>query len=291
MRLTFLHKILVFMTILVLPALAACQSGPAPSPTPTPKPSPAASSPPVAPSTPAASSPSAAPTTPAAVTIKIATKAGVGDYLADAKGMTLYYFTKDSIGKSAATAAVLANWPVFNVPNIVVQPPLSSADFGTITRDDGLKQTTFKGWPLYYYIKDQAAGDTLGQGVNNVWFVINPVTFNPQTASSPSPSATIAASTSAVVTLNLTAQGFAFDMKTITVPAGAKVLIHFNNKDSAPHNFALYQDSSATKSLFVGAVVTATATDYSFTAPTTPGTYFFRCDIHPSVMTGSFIVQ
>lgn len=32
-------------------------------------------------------------------------------------------------------------------------------------------------------------------------------------------------------------------------------------------------------------------TTYTFTAPSTPGTYFFRCDVHPTVMTGQFIVQ
>jgi plastocyanin len=93
------------------------------------------------------------------------------------------------------------------------------------------------------------------------------------------------------VTIDLIAQGFAFDKKTISVPAGATVLIHFNNKDSAPHNFALYQDNTAAKSIFIGNVVTSSTTDYKFTAPTAPGTYFFRCDFHPSVMTGSFIVQ
>jgi plastocyanin len=31
-------------------------------------------------------------------------------------------------------------------------------------------------------------------------------------------------------------------------------------------------------------------TIYTFTAPTQPGAYFFRCDIH-TYMTGTFIVQ
>jgi alpha-glucoside transport system substrate-binding protein len=43
-------------------------------------------------------------------------------------------------------------------------------------------QTTYKGWPLYYFVNDQAAGDTLGQGVNNVWFVIDPANFPPPAA-------------------------------------------------------------------------------------------------------------
>jgi plastocyanin len=84
----------------------------------------------------------------------------------------------------------------------------------------------------------------------------------------------------------------AFDQKTITVPAGASVTMNFENKDSAPHNFALYTNSGASQSIFVGQTITGTKTiTYSFTAPSTPGTYFFRCDVHPTSMTGSFVVN
>jgi predicted lipoprotein with Yx(FWY)xxD motif len=107
------------------------------------------------------------------------TKTGLGDYLVDAKGMTLYYFTNDTVGKSNASDAIIANWPIFYAAGIAVPSNLNASDFGTITRDDGKMQTTYKGWPLYYYIKDQAAGDTVGQGVNNVWFVVNPQSFSP----------------------------------------------------------------------------------------------------------------
>jgi plastocyanin len=93
------------------------------------------------------------------------------------------------------------------------------------------------------------------------------------------------------VTINLVAKGMAFDTKTITVPAGAAVTINFNNQDTVPHNFSLFTDSTATPpALFQGQIVKAATITYTFTAPTTPGTYFFRCDIHPTIMTGSFIV-
>lgn len=92
-------------------------------------------------------------------------------------------------------------------------------------------------------------------------------------------------------TVSLVAQGMAFDKNTITVPAGAIVTIDFDNKDSVPHNFALYANSSAPPpAIFQGTPITASTTTYKFTAPTTTGTYFFRCDLHPFTMTGSFIV-
>jgi plastocyanin len=69
------------------------------------------------------------------------------------------------------------------------------------------------------------------------------------------------------------------------------VRIIFNNKESIPHNVAIYTDSSAQTVIFRGDVITGPKTiTYEFVAPTAPGTYFFRCDIHPSSMNGSFIV-
>lgn len=117
-------------------------------------------------------------------------------------------------------------------------------------------------------------------------------TTNPPTTTTTTTTLPTTTLTPPSVTINLTAQGMAFDKSTINVPAGAKVTMIFNNKDSIPHNFALYTNSSATKSIFVGQVITGPKfITYTFTAPTTPGTYFFRCDVHPTSMTGSFIVE
>ena len=140
----FRHGILVAAVLAIsLPVLAACASGPA-----------------------ATSAPS--------YTVTTMNKAGIGDYLVDGKGMTLYYFTRDTAGKSSATAQVIANWPIFYAADIVIPSNLNTSDFGSITGFNGQAQTTYKGWPLYYYIKDQTPGDTLGQGVGGVWYVINP---------------------------------------------------------------------------------------------------------------------
>jgi plastocyanin len=92
--------------------------------------------------------------------------------------------------------------------------------------------------------------------------------------------------------LTLTAKNIAFDQSTLTAPHGSTVTLTFVNNDAGvPHNFALYTDSSASTSIFKGAIVTGvTTTTYTFTAPSTPGTYFFRCDVHPETMTGTFVV-
>jgi predicted lipoprotein with Yx(FWY)xxD motif len=56
---------------------------------------------------------------------------------------------------------------------------LNPADFGTIKRDDGTLQATYKGFPLYYWVKDLKRGDTTGQDVGKVWYVIDPAKFPP----------------------------------------------------------------------------------------------------------------
>jgi plastocyanin len=95
------------------------------------------------------------------------------------------------------------------------------------------------------------------------------------------------------VTVDLVAENIAFDKNTITVPAGARVTVNFNNRDSGvPHNFAVYETKDAEKVIFVGQIVTGLAkVEYTFDAPAVSGTYFFRCDLHPTQMTGPFIVE
>ncbi len=90
----------------------------------------------------------------------------------------------------------------------------------------------------------------------------------------------------------MTAKNITFDTKTITVPAGSTVVMTFIKNDAGiPHNFALYTDSSATTRIFAGDFVTGVKTvTYKFTAPSAPGYYFFRCDVHPEAITGTFVV-
>lgn len=109
--------------------------------------------------------------------VKIAHKDGVGNYLTDTEGMALYWFTKDSAGMSACADGCLQNWPAFYRDSVKAPAGVSADDFATITRADGAMQTTFRGYPLYYFVKDKAAGDTTGEGVKGVWYVIDPAAF------------------------------------------------------------------------------------------------------------------
>ena len=121
---------------------------------------------------PPATQPTAAP---AADTVKVAASP-LGTILTDASGRTLYYFANDKAdsGASACSGQCAATWPAFSASAVHVSSPLDPADFGTITRADGTKQTTWYGWPLYYYGADANAGDVKGEGILGIWFVIKP---------------------------------------------------------------------------------------------------------------------
>jgi predicted lipoprotein with Yx(FWY)xxD motif len=106
--------------------------------------------------------------------VKVATKEKVGSHLTDAKGGSLYTFKKDSPGKSACTGECVAKWPLYFREKVAVSGNLEESDFGTLTREDGQKQTTYKGMPLYYFVADKAPGDTAGHGVREVWYLAKP---------------------------------------------------------------------------------------------------------------------
>lgn len=108
---------------------------------------------------------------------QIKQKDKIGNYLTDGKGMTLYYFKKDQKDKNSCTGPCLENWPIYYGDQVTAPRGSDAKDFGEFIRADGKKQSTFKGWPLYYFKGDKAAGDTNGQGVKDVWYVINPTTI------------------------------------------------------------------------------------------------------------------
>jgi predicted lipoprotein with Yx(FWY)xxD motif len=111
---------------------------------------------------------------PPIITVAKATNRLIGDYLTDARGLALYVFGADLPGDCAAppistcTDDCLLSWPVFYAEPRVLAAGLDPAAFGSILRPDGRSQTTYFGWPLYYYANDVKAGDVTGHG-SSVW--------------------------------------------------------------------------------------------------------------------------
>jgi predicted lipoprotein with Yx(FWY)xxD motif len=107
--------------------------------------------------------------------VQVTTDATLGKVLTDSAGRTLYFYTKDAGDTSTCTGGCLAAWPLFYSADLALtDTSLHASDFATIVRGDGSKQTTYKGWPLYYYVKDTLPKLTLGEKVGNVWYVAKP---------------------------------------------------------------------------------------------------------------------
>jgi predicted lipoprotein with Yx(FWY)xxD motif len=107
--------------------------------------------------------------------VKVVTHATVGTILTDGSSRTLYLFTRDERNKSNCTGGCLAVWPPLLTDGAPeAGPGVTASALGTVRREDGSMQVTYNGWPLYYYVQDQALSDVKGQNVNNVWFVVSP---------------------------------------------------------------------------------------------------------------------
>jgi predicted lipoprotein with Yx(FWY)xxD motif len=90
--------------------------------------------------------------------------------------LTVYLFEADKGPASSCSGACAQVWPP------VIGKPTSAggamaSDLATIKRSDGKTQVTYKGHPLYLFVKDKDDGDTYGEGIKGFgaeWYVLRP---------------------------------------------------------------------------------------------------------------------
>ena len=113
------------------------------------------------------------PSAPALV--NVSQNPALGSFLVDGKGMTLYLYTIDKPNTSNCYDSCAAAWPPFLTDGApTAGSGVNGSLLGVTTRKDGATQVTYNGWPLYYFVSDKAPGDTKGEGVQNVWYVVTP---------------------------------------------------------------------------------------------------------------------
>jgi predicted lipoprotein with Yx(FWY)xxD motif len=97
----------------------------------------------------------------------VSTDAKLGKYLATPSGMTLYTYSKDTAGMSNCSGTCAANWPPLTIAAGAVPfvPPEVTGAVGSITRTDGTLQLTYKGMPLYLWVRDTKSGEITGDKV------------------------------------------------------------------------------------------------------------------------------
>jgi cytochrome c oxidase subunit 2 len=95
--------------------------------------------------------------------------------------------------------------------------------------------------------------------------------------------------------VTIVAKSIQFDLTCIQVPPSPATTIVFDNQDAGiQHNVDIYQDPNFTQHVAgaTGATDTitgVTSTSYSISG-LQPGTYYFKCDIHPQ-MKGTYVVK
>lgn len=99
----------------------------------------------------------------------------LGDVLVGPNGRTLYMFDTDKDGVSNCYGQCAVAWPPLLTD---VQPQANTGVrqslLGTTTRNDGTLQVTYNGMPVYYWFRDNAAGQWNGQSVGKVWWMVTP---------------------------------------------------------------------------------------------------------------------
>lgn len=87
----------------------------------------------------------------------------------------------------------------------------------------------------------------------------------------------------------IVAKDLKFTPANVEVKAGQNFTLHFDNQESAPHNVAIFTDSTASTAVSIGEIVSSKQADQVVPA-LQPGSYFFRCDVHRE-MTGTIVAK
>lgn len=94
------------------------------------------------------------------------------------------------------------------------------------------------------------------------------------------------------VVLEIAAEGNRFDREVLEASAGQPLALRLDNRDpGVVHNVAVYTDESGAQPLFVGEVFPGPEARTYQVPPLEPGSYIFRCDVHPTTMTGTLVAR
>ena len=175
------------------------------------------------------------------------TTTSLGKTLVDAKGRTLYLLTADSRakGKSVCYGACAKAWPpLLATGTAKAGHGAKQALLGVVKRTGGTMQVTYRGHPLYLFVKDTKPGQVNGQRLHGfggpfctanlatkpcVWYAVSP--------SGSAITHTVATAQKSVVTVTAgTPSEFKFALSKSRVPVGT-VTFNITNKGTIPHDF------------------------------------------------------
>jgi predicted lipoprotein with Yx(FWY)xxD motif/uncharacterized cupredoxin-like copper-binding protein len=213
----------------------------------------------------------------------------LGPYFTDQNGMTLYLFTKDTEpGVSTCYDKCEENWPIFTAEEPLTLPRSVDGELTLITRDDGSTQVAYNGIPLYYWVNDTKPGDTAGQGVGDVWFIVAPGQQFGEVAPMASPVPGAMGTPAAAGNVDITEMEFAIVSSEMTFKVGETYTFNITNNGEFTHEFvitpngamgddqALMSDEGAEAAVHNIESGASATLEFTFTEA---GTYQFACFI------------
>lgn len=225
---------------------------------------------------------------PKAAILKVSQSDQLGQFLVDDKGMTLYLYTKDAPNTSNCYEQCEVAWPpLFTNGAPVAGDGLQASLLGVTTRKNGQTQATYNGWPLYYWVNDQKPGDTTGQDVGGVWYVISPLgekisaaagqaalsptaTVQPTSLPAPVPTVDDKGGKNSDHSVTIKIENFKYAQPVLTIAVGTTV--EWENEDTAPHTVTADDGTFDSGNMNKG-------DQFKFTF-TKPGTYPYYCTYH-----------
>jgi predicted lipoprotein with Yx(FWY)xxD motif len=114
----------------------------------------------------------------AKATVGVVKNGTFGTILVGPSGKTLYRYTLDRkhVNRCNSDATCAKYWPRLLVARSArpkVGAGLKASLVGTIKATGTMRQVTYAGWPLYYFVGDKKAGQTAGQNFESEWYVVN----------------------------------------------------------------------------------------------------------------------
>lgn len=87
--------------------------------------------------------------------LRVERNAEYGEILVNGSGKALYLFTKETGPRADCYGECATAWPPYLTRGKpVAGKGLSKKRIGTTLRDDGTRQVTYRGHPLYFYVHD-----------------------------------------------------------------------------------------------------------------------------------------
>jgi predicted lipoprotein with Yx(FWY)xxD motif len=166
--------------------------------------------------------------------ITVSMDPNLGAILTDSEGKTLYLFTQDTTAdESVCYDNCAVNWPIVTPDKATGLAAGIPGELKVIDRTDGTQMVAYNGIPLYYYIADEAAGDTTGQNVGGVWFVVPPGASHGPYAAAPGEGTPVPSASLSI--------GFTEELGPFLTDPEGKTLYLFTN-DTEPGETTCYDD-------------------------------------------------